>query len=49
MLRENKFLEKAFEHKHAIIFASGIATAIVGKKILESKTVKDTCTKGMTE
>ncbi|KZX13315.1 DUF6110 family protein [Methanobrevibacter oralis] len=47
MLRENKFLEKAFEHKHAIIFASGIATAIVGKKILESKTVKDTCTKGM--
>ena len=47
MLRENKFLEKAFEHKHVIIFASGIATAIVGKKILESKTVKDTCTKGM--
>lgn len=35
------------EHKHALIFAAGIATAIVGKKILESKTVKDAATQGM--
>ena len=35
------------EHKHALIFAAGIATAIVGKKIIESKTVKDAATRGM--
>ena len=40
-------LEKCVEHKHTLIFAAGIATAIVGKKILESKTVKDTATQGM--
>ena len=37
------------EHKHALIFAAGIATALVGKKILESKTVKDAATKGMAQ
>ena len=35
------------KHKHALIFAAGIATAIVGKKILESKVVKDAATQGM--
>lgn len=30
-----------------MIFAAGIATAIVGKKIIESKTVKDAATQGM--
>ena len=30
--------DKAFEHKHALIFVGGIAAAVVGKKILESKT-----------
>lgn len=42
-----KFFEKCVEHKHALIFAAGIATAIVGKKLIESKTAKDMATKGM--
>ena len=42
-----KVLDKCVEHKHALIFAAGIATAIAGKKILESKTVKDAATQGM--
>lgn len=41
------FLDKCAEHKHALIFAAGIATAIVGKKVLESKTVKDAATQGV--
>ena len=36
--------DKAFEHKHALIFVGGIAAAVVGKKILESKTVKEATT-----
>ena len=44
-----KVLDKCVEHKHALIFAAGIATAIVGKKVLESKTVKDAATKGMAQ
>ena len=43
----NEIFEKCAEHKHALIFAAGIATAIVGKKIIESKTVKDAATQGM--
>ena len=39
--------DKAFEHKHALIFVGGIAAAVVGKKILESKTTKDYAAKGM--
>ncbi len=35
------------EHKHALLFVGGIATAIVGKKILESQTTKDYAAKGM--
>ena len=46
MLRDD-IINKCIEHKHALIFAAGIATAIVGKKILESETVKDAATKGM--
>ena len=42
-----EFFDKCMEHKHALIFAAGIATAIVGKKVLESKTVKDAATRGM--
>lgn len=37
----------AREHKTELVFLGGIATAIIGKKILESKTVKDATTKGM--
>lgn len=43
----NEFFDKCVEHKHALIFAAGIATAIVGKKALESKAVKDAATQGM--
>ena len=42
-----RFLDKCVEHKHALIFAAGIATALIGKKALESKTVKNAATKGM--
>ena len=46
-MERNEIIDKCVEHKHALIFAAGIATAIVGKKILESKTVKDAATQGM--
>ena len=42
-----RYVDQALEHKHALIFAAGIATAIVGKKIIESDVVKDAATKGM--
>ena len=44
---KNEYVEKALRHKHALIFAGGIATAVIGKKLLESETVKESCTKGM--
>ena len=44
---KSEYVEKVLRHKHALIFAGGIATAIIGKKLLESQTVKDSCTKGM--
>ena len=40
----NKYAKR---HKTELIFLGGIATAIIGKKILESKTVKDAATRGM--
>lgn len=46
-MTRNEYVEKALRHKHALIFAGGIATALIGKKILESEAVKETCTKGM--
>jgi hypothetical protein len=46
-MRKNEYMERVLRHKHALIFAGGIATALIGKKILESETVKDACTKGM--
>lgn len=46
-MRREEILDKCYEHKHILIFAAGIATAVVGKKILESKTVKDAATQGM--
>ena len=39
----------AKRHRTELIFLGGIATAIIGKKILESKTVKDAATKGMAQ
>jgi methylmalonyl-CoA mutase cobalamin-binding subunit len=35
------------EHKHALLFAGGIATAIIGAKIIKSPTTKELATKGM--
>ena len=46
-MRHEEIFDKCMEHKHALIFAAGIATAIVGKKVLESKSVKNAATKGM--
>ncbi len=46
-MTNRELFDKCMEHKHALIFAAGIATAIVGKKILESKTVKNAATRGM--
>lgn len=48
-MKNREFIDKCVEHKHALIFAAGIATAIVGKKVLESQTFKDTATKGMAQ
>lgn len=42
-----EFLDKCVEHKSALIFAAGVATAVVGAKVLKSKTFKDTTAKGM--
>ena len=46
-MRHDEFFDKCYEHKHVLFFAAGIATAVVGKKILESKAVKDAATQGM--
>ena len=46
-MRREDIINTCVEHKHALIFAAGIATAIVGKKVLESQTVKDAATRGM--
>ena len=40
----NKIVDHAVEHKLALAFAGGIAAAIIGKKILESKAVKEATT-----
>ncbi len=40
-------IDKAYAHKHALIFLGGIATAVVGKKILESEKTKEACTNAM--
>ena len=42
-----EYVDRVLKHKHALCFAAGVATVIIGKKILESKTFKDTATKGM--
>ena len=46
-MNRDEIFNKCYEHKHALIFAAGIATAIIGKKVLESQTVKNAATKGM--
>ena len=39
-----EIIRQANQHKELLIFAAGVATAVVGKKILESKVVKDATT-----
>mgnify|MGYP003309135799 CR=1 FL=1 len=46
MLRES-ILPFAKEHKHALLFAGGVATALIGVKVLKSQTTKELATKGM--
>lgn len=46
-MRHEEFFDKCYEHKHVLLFAAGIAAAVAGKKILESKAVKDAATHGM--
>lgn len=46
-MRRNEIIDQCLEHKHALIFAAGIATAIIGKKVIQSKTFKDAATRGM--
>ena len=48
-MERKDIIDKCMEHKHALIFAAGIATAIVGKKVLESQTFKDAATRGMAQ
>ncbi|MDO5849472.1 MAG: hypothetical protein Q4P18_08045 [Methanobrevibacter sp.] len=40
-------LHELYEHKELLIFAGGIATAIIGKQLLKSETVKKTGTRAM--
>jgi len=47
MTGRQEIIDKMYEHKHALIFAGGIATAIIGAKILKSQTTKDYAAKGM--
>lgn len=42
-----KIIPYAKEHKTALIFAAGIATALIGKKVIESQTAKELTTKAM--
>lgn len=44
---DKKYIDPIMKHKHALIFAGGIATALIGKKILESDAVKDATAQGM--
>lgn len=42
-----EYVDRVLKHKHALCFAAGVATVIVGKKILESNAFKDAATQGM--
>lgn len=39
-----KIVDHAIEHKYALVFAGGVAAALIGKKVLESKAVKEATT-----
>ncbi|WP_405295736.1 DUF6110 family protein [Methanobrevibacter sp.] len=46
-MKRNDIIKQCVEHKHALIFAAGVATAIIGKKVIESQAFKDAATRGM--
>ena len=46
-MRREDIINTCVEHKHALIFAAGVATALIGVKVAKSKTFKDATTKGM--
>lgn len=39
-----KIVDHAIEHRYALVFAGGVAAAIIGKKVLESQAVKEATT-----
>ena len=41
---DSKYFDRILKHKNALIFAGGVATAVVAKKIIDSKIVKDATT-----
>jgi len=46
-MRREDIINTCVEHKHALIFAAGVATALIGAKVVKSQAFKDTTTKGM--
>ncbi len=46
-MTRKEIMDKMIEHKHALLFVGGIATAIVGKKVLESQKTKDYAAQSM--
>lgn len=47
MVDRHEIVDKMYENKHTLLFVGGIATAIIGAKILKSQTTKDYAAKGM--
>ena len=47
MAIDNQIRPFVREHKHALLFAGGIAAGLIGAYVLKSKTTKDLATKGM--
>lgn len=44
-----KIMDHAIEHRYALVFAGGVAAAVIGKKVLESKAVKEATTNCVAE
>jgi len=46
-MKREDIINTCVEHKHALIFAAGVATALIGAKVVKSQAFKDTTAKGM--
>lgn len=46
-MNKNDIINRCIEHKHALIFVGGMATAVVGMKILKSAKTKELASKSM--